>query len=53
VISDGGEIAMGDERGTPDVEKLINNTLREMGLEVEDFSKFKPCSRCERGPVVA
>ena len=41
MIGDGGEIVVGDERGSPDFEKLINNALREMGLEVQNFSKLE------------
>jgi len=52
VISDGGEIIVGDECSAPDVEKMVDNTLREMRLEVQDFSKLKSFPRCERGPVV-
>jgi hypothetical protein len=34
VISNRGEIVIGDKCSGPDVEKLIDNTLREMRLEV-------------------
>jgi len=52
VISDRGEIAMGDKRSTPDVEKLIDNILREIGFEVQDFSELESRPGHKQGPVV-
>ena len=46
-------IVVGNERRTPDIKELVDNTLREMGLEVEDFRELESLSRCERGPVIA
>ena len=34
VISDRGEVAMRDKRCTPGIKELVDNTLRETGLEV-------------------
>jgi hypothetical protein len=34
MIGDGGEIVVRDERCPPDIEKLIDDVLREVGLEV-------------------
>jgi len=52
MISDGGKIIVGDECSAPDVEKLVNNTLREMRLEVQDFGKLESFPRCEWGPII-
>ena len=34
-------IVVGNECCAPDVEELVDNTLREMGLEVEDFRELE------------
>jgi len=43
VLGSSCESSWGDERSTPDIEKLIDNDLREMGLEIQDFGKLEPC----------
>jgi hypothetical protein len=52
VIRERGEIVVRDECRTPDVEELIDDALREVSLEVNNFSKLESFPRHEGGPVI-
>jgi hypothetical protein len=45
MIEDGGDGIVRNERGTPDVEKLINESLREVGLEKQKFGQLESGTR--------
>ena len=52
MIDERGEVTMWDERGGPKVEDMVDEALREVGFEVQNFSELESSPRFERGPVV-
>jgi hypothetical protein len=52
MVGDGGKIIMGDKGSAPDLEKIVDDALREMGLEVQNVGKLESCSGGEGCPVI-
>jgi hypothetical protein len=52
MVGDGGRIIMGDKGSAPDLEKIVDDALREMGLEVQNVGELESCSGGKRHLVV-
>lgn len=53
VVDDGRRAAMGNERGCPQLEEVVNPSPRKLGIGVHELCEFEPGPRCKRGPIVA